>query len=99
MGLGENVDSRALDGPLWWVYGITFSITYSADKIAQTRIMEPIHPLLNKIMLAHLSAEIISSIQRSKLRLHLAALHEMGGWSGETYARKVDRQSDNRKVG
>jgi hypothetical protein len=29
-----------------------------------------------------LSAEIISSVQRSKLRLHLAVLNEMGGGRG-----------------
>jgi hypothetical protein len=40
--------------------------------------MEPIHPLLNKKMLAHLNAEIILSVQQSKLRLLLAVLNEMG---------------------
>ena len=35
-----------------------------------------------KIMLAHLSAEIILSTERSGLRLHLLVLNEMGGGRG-----------------
>ena len=79
MGQGQNVDSRSLESPLWRFPEQTFSITYSAVKIAQTRIVEPIHPLLNKKMLAHLRAEIILSVQQSNLRLHLAVLREIGG--------------------
>ena len=78
MGPGENVDSRRLESPLWRFYGVTFSITYSVGKTAQTSIGKPIHPLLNKKMLAHLSAEIILSVQQSELRLRLAVLNEMG---------------------
>ena len=44
----------------------------STVKIAQTRIVEPIHPLLNKKTLAHLSAEIVLSAERSKrISLHV----------------------------
>jgi hypothetical protein len=75
----ENVDSRASDGFLWCVAGETFSITYSIVKIPQTRIMEPIHPLLNQNNACAHECKIISSVQRSKLRLHLAVLNEMGG--------------------
>ena len=82
MGQCENVDSRSLGGPLRRVPEETFRITYSIVKIAQTRIVEPIHPLLNKKMLAHLSAEIISSSQQSNLRLRLAVLNEIGGGRG-----------------
>ena len=39
-------------------------------KIAQTRIVEPIHPLLDKKMLAQPGGEIILSAERSGLRLH-----------------------------
>jgi len=42
----------------------------------------------NKIMLAHLSAEIILSVQQSKLRLHLAVLNEIGVSRGEDYEKK-----------
>ena len=61
MASPENVDSGGPIRPLWRVTRETFSRTYSAIKIAQTRIVEPIHPLLNKKMLVHLSAGIISS--------------------------------------
>ena len=75
----ENVDSRASDGLVWRLCELTFSITYSADKIAQTGIVEPIQSLPNKKTLAQLWAEIILSTERSNLRLHLAVLNEMGG--------------------
>ena len=58
---------------------MTFSITYSTDKIAQTRIVKPIHPLLNKKMLAAPGGEIISSTRRSRSGLHLVALHGIDG--------------------
>ena len=66
MRLSENVDSRSLKGLLWRVSKETFSITYSIVKIPQTRIMEPIHPLLNNKMLASPGGKIISSTERSK---------------------------------
>ena len=59
MGLPVNVDPWAAEALLWRVCGLTFSITYSIVKIAQTRIVEPIHRPFDKKMLAHLSAEII----------------------------------------
>jgi hypothetical protein len=46
MGQAEVVDSRVSGGLLRQVSGSTFSITYSAGKIPQTRIVEPVHPLL-----------------------------------------------------
>jgi hypothetical protein len=58
MGLPMNVDPRAPEGLLWRFHGITFSRTYSIVKIAQTRIVEPIHPLLDKKMLAQRGGEI-----------------------------------------
>ena len=64
MGQCENVDSRSLGGPLRRVPEETFRITYSIVKIAQTRIGEPIHPLLNKKMLASPGGEIISFTER-----------------------------------
>ena len=66
MGPGENVDSRSLEGLLWRVSDATFSKTYSASKIAQPGIVEPIHPLLNKKMLAQPGGKIILSAEHSK---------------------------------
>ena len=65
MGPEENVDSGVPDGLVWRVSEETFSRTYSAGKIVQTRIVEPIHPLLNKKMLASPGGEIISCHRRS----------------------------------
>jgi len=81
-GSRENVDSGAPDGLLRRFYSEIFSITYSGVEIVQARIVETIHPLLNKKMLAHWSLEIISFAERSGLRLHLAVLNEMGGSRG-----------------
>ena len=72
-----KVDYRMSKPLLWRFREPTFSRTCSTVKIAQTRIVEPIHPLLNKKTLAQLWAEIISSIERSGL--HLTVLNEMGG--------------------
>jgi len=89
MGQGQNVDSRALEGLLRQVANETFSITYSAGKIAHIGVVEPIHRPFNKKMLAQPSGEIISFTERSGRRLHLAVLREIGGggvhaWVGLT---------------
>jgi hypothetical protein len=54
MGPGGKVDYRVSKTLLWRFREPTFSRTYSTVKIAQTRIVEPIHPLLNKKMLTSL---------------------------------------------
>ena len=77
-----KVDYRMSKPLLWRFREPTFSRTCSTVKIAQTRIVEPIHPLLNKKTLAQLWAEIILSTERSRLRLHLLVLNEMGGGRG-----------------
>jgi hypothetical protein len=61
MGLGANIDSGVTEGLLWQVY----ESTYSINKIPQTGIVKPTHPLLNKKMLAQPSVKIISSTEHS----------------------------------
>ena len=82
MGPGGKVDYRMSKPLLWRFREPTFSRTCSTVRIAQTRIVEQIHPLLNKKTLAQLWAEIILSTERSRLRLHLLVLNEMGGGRG-----------------
>ena len=74
MGPGEEVDSGGSIHPLQSVTGET----YSTIIIPQARIVEPIHPLLNKKMLAQPGGKIILFTRRSGSRLRLAALNEMG---------------------
>ncbi len=54
MGPGGKVDYRVSKILLWRFREPTFSRTCSTVKIAKTRTVEPIHPLLNKKMLTSL---------------------------------------------
>ena len=68
MASAENVDFRAPDCLLWRVARGTCSRACSIAKIAQNRIVEPIHPLHSQDNACLLSAETILSIEYSKLR-------------------------------
>ncbi len=69
----------------WYSIGVIVcgSAVYGGfvDKTAHSGSLEGIQfiPLLNEKMLAQSGGEIISSTERSKLRLRLAVLNGMGG--------------------